>query len=147
ITVFRSIAGDLNALRDDSVPSVLADHSGLIWIGTLSGLNSFDPKSGSFRAYDATDGLAANFISCILEGEGGFLWMSTNRGISKLDLTHRIFTNYSVADGLPGNDLTGWGSCFRSSSGRMYFAGYPGAVAFDPRSLTEKNDLPNVVLT
>src|SRR5262249_32814703 len=64
ITVFRSVPGDLNALRDDSVPSVFAHDSGLIWVGTLSGLNSLDPKSGTWRAYDVTDGLAANFISC-----------------------------------------------------------------------------------
>src|SRR5262249_25999259 len=117
ITVFRSVPGDLNSLRDDSVPSVLVDDSGLIWAGTLSGLISFDPKTSTFRAYDVTDGLAANFISCILRDPGGSLWMSTNRGISEFDRTNRAFINYSVADGLPGNDLTGWGSCFRSSDG------------------------------
>lgn len=147
ITVFRSAPGDLNSLRDDSVPGLLAADSGLIWIGTLSGLNSLDPQTGTFHAYDVRDGLAANFISCILEGPGGSLWMSTNRGISKFDPAHRTFTNYSVADGLPGNDLTGWGSCSKSSGGRMYFAGYPGAVGFDPRSLAEENVLSNVVLT
>lgn len=146
-TVFRSKPGDLNSLRDDSVPSVITDHAGQVWIGTLSGLNRLDPKSGGFRAYDTTDGLAANFVSCILEDSDGFLWMSTNRGISKLDPDRGTFTNYTAADGLPGNDMTGWGSCFRSSTGRLYFAGYPGAVSFDPRSLTEESDLPNVVLT
>ncbi len=147
ITVFRSKPGDLNALRDDSVPTVLADQSGRIWAGTLSGLNSFDPKSGAFHAYDVTDGLAANFVSCLLQDSSGFLWMSTSSGISKLDPAHRTFVNYSVADGLPGNDLTGWGSCFRTADDRMFFAGYPGAVSFDPRSLTEHSYLPKVVLT
>ena len=147
ITVFHPVPGDLNSLRDDSVPSVIVSDSGLIWAGTLSGLNSFDPKSGEFHAYDVTNGLAANFVSCILEDPKGFLWMSTNRGISQFDLTKRTFVNYSVADGLPGNDLTGWGSCFRSSEGRMFFAGYPGAVAFDPHALPQDTYLPNVVLT
>jgi signal transduction histidine kinase/ligand-binding sensor domain-containing protein len=147
MTVFHPVLGDLNSLRDDSVPSVLADDSGLIWAGTLSGLNSFDPKSGVFRAYDTTNGLAANFVSCILKDPAGFLWMSTTRGISKFDLTRHTFVNYSMADGLPGNNLTGWGSCFRSPNGEMFFAGYPGAVGFDPHSLSENTYLPNVVLT
>jgi signal transduction histidine kinase/ligand-binding sensor domain-containing protein len=147
ITVFRSKPGDLNGLRDDSVPAVLADSSGPVWAGTLSGLNSFDPKSGSFRAYDVTNGLAANFVSCLLQDSKGFLWMSTSSGISKFNPANQTFVSYSVADGLPGNDLTGWGSCFRSSDGRMFFAGYPGAVSFDPRSMSEESYLPNVVLT
>lgn len=147
ITVYRSVPGDPNSLRDDSVPTVLVEDSGLIWAGTLSGLNSFEPKAGAFRAYDVSDGLAANFVSCILKDPAGSLWMSTNKGISKFDLTKRTFINYSVADGLPGNDLTGWGSCFRSPSGEIFFAGYPGAVAFDPQSLADESYLPNVALT
>jgi hypothetical protein len=54
----------------------------VIWVGTLGGLNSLDPKSGTFRAYDVTNGLAGNFVSCILNDTAGFLWMSTNRARS-----------------------------------------------------------------
>jgi signal transduction histidine kinase/ligand-binding sensor domain-containing protein len=147
ITVFRSKPGDIEGLRDDSVPAVLADASGLIWAGTLSGLNSYDPSTGTFHAYDVTDGLPANFVSCILQDSTGVLWMSTSSGLSKFNPAARTFTNYSAADGLPGNDLTGWGSCFKTADGRMFFAGYPGAVSFDPRALTEASYLPPVVLT
>lgn len=49
IKVFHPVPGDLNSLRDDSVPSVIVGDSGLPWTGTLSGLNSFDPKSGAFH--------------------------------------------------------------------------------------------------
>jgi ligand-binding sensor domain-containing protein/signal transduction histidine kinase len=147
ITVFHPVPGDLSSLRDDSVPSVLTDDSGVIWVGTLGGLNRLDPKSGTFHAYDVTNGLAGNFVSCILNDAAGFLWMSTNRGISKFDPVNRTFVNYSIADGLPGNDLTGWGSCFRSTNGQLFFAGYSGAVAFSPQLLGEDHSLPKVVLT
>jgi len=147
ISVFRSKPGDIDGLRDDSVPTVLVDKSGMIWAGTLSGLNSFDPGSRTFHAYDVTDGLAANFVSCVLEDTAGFLWMSTSSGISRLDPATRAFVNYSAADGLPGNDLTGWGSCFKGADGQLFFAGYPGAVSFDPHSLAEESYLPRVALT
>ena len=59
-------------------------------------------------------------VSCIEEDEHGALWVSTNGGLSRFDpKTHR-FTNYSAADGLPGNDLTGWGPCFKSPTGTGY---------------------------
>jgi signal transduction histidine kinase len=65
-------------------------------------------------------------VSCILEDERGNLWMSTNNGVSKFDTLLQTFKHYSTADGLPGNDLTGWGSCSKSSSGEMFFGGFRG---------------------
>lgn len=147
ITVFHPVPGDLNSLRGESVPSVLAARSGLIWVGTLGGLNSIDPKSDTFRAYDVTNGLASNFVSCILEDAAGVLWMSTNRGISRFDPASRSSVSYSTADGLPGNDLTGWGSCYRSAQGELFFTGYPGAVGFYARSLAEHPVAPEITIT
>jgi signal transduction histidine kinase len=57
------------------------------------------------------------------------------------------FRNYSVADGLPGRDLTGWGACFKNARGVLYFAGFAGAVQFDPRAVLDESYTPPVVLT
>jgi hypothetical protein len=58
--------------------------------------------------------------------------MSTNKGVSSFDPRTQKFSNYTVADGLPGPDLTGWGACFKSAAGEMFFGGFSGVTAFFP---------------
>jgi PAS domain S-box-containing protein len=86
-------------------------------------------------------------VSCILDDERGNLWMSTNNGLSQFDPSKQTFRNYSVADGLPGADLTGWGACFKSSEGEMFFGGFSGGIAFHPDKVVDSPYVPPVVLT
>jgi ligand-binding sensor domain-containing protein/signal transduction histidine kinase len=147
ITVYKARPGDPNALRDNMIPTVHIGASGSIWVGTQNGLNELDPTNGRVTAYDQRHGLAGNTISCILEDERGAIWMSTNKGLSRFNSAERAFVNYSELDGLPGNDLTGWGACFRSSSGELFFGGFPGAVAFFPERLEDGAIAPPIALT
>ena len=59
----------------------------------------------------------------------------------------KTFTNYSTPDGLPGPDLTGWGACFKSQSGEMFFGGFSGATAFVPETVVGTSYTPFIVLT
>ena len=146
-TVYRHDAGNLNGLRDDSVPTVHASREGTLWIGTQNGLNSLDPTTGTMRAYDTRDGMAANPVSCILEDDQGAIWFSSTKGLSKLTPRTGTFANYSLVDGLPGNDLTGWATCSKSGRGELFFAGFSGAVAFVPDALEEEPLTAPLVLT
>ena len=140
-------ANDSTSLSDNRVNSVYIDHARTMWVGTQDGLSKFDAKTRRFRSYYEQDGLAGNVVSCILEDKRGKLWMSTNNGLSVLDPSKETFKNYSVADGLPGADLTGWGACFKSPSGEMFFGGFSGAVAFHPEKVVDYTYAPPVVLT
>jgi len=146
-TVYQHNANDPGSLSNNRVNSVHFDHSGTIWVGTQDGLDKFDPKTGRFKTYYEQDGLSGNVVSCILEDERGNLWMSTNNGLSQFDPSKRTFRNYSTADGLPGADLTGWGACFKSSSGEMFFGGFSGGMAFHPDKVVDSPYIPPVVLT
>ncbi|MBV9678119.1 MAG: hypothetical protein JO185_17405, partial [Acidobacteriaceae bacterium] len=136
-----------SSLSDNRVNAIHIDRSGGMWVGTQNGLDQYDRKSGTFAVYTELDGLSGNVVSCILEDRRGALWMSTNNGISRLDPTQNKFENYSAADGLPGPDLTGWGACYQSASGEMFFGGFSGATAFYPERITHGGFVPNVVLT
>ena len=140
-------ANDPASLSDNRVNSVYFDHAGTMWVGTQDGLSKFDARTRRFRSYYEQDGLAGNVVSCILEDKRGKLWMSTNNGLSVLDPSKETFRNYSVADGLPGADLTGWGACFKSPDGEMFFGGFSGAVAFHPEKIVDYAYVPPVVLT
>ncbi len=118
-----------------------------MWVGTQNGLNRFDPKTSKFAVYTTRDGLAGNAVGCILDDGRGALWMSTTDGISRFDTARSTFRNYSPEDGLPGRDLTGWGACYKSPTGEMFFGGFSGGVSFFPETLIENSYSPRVVLT
>jgi ligand-binding sensor domain-containing protein len=136
-TVYQHETNRPGTLSDDRVNSVHFDRSGTMWIGTQNGLNKLDPKTGKFTAYMQRDGLPGDAVSCVLEDSHGDLWMSTNNGVGRFDPQRNTFKSYSTVDGLPGPDLTGWGACFKSADGEMFFGGFSGATAFFPNKVTD----------
>ena len=146
-TLFKHGRDAPNSLSDNRVNTIHIDPNGQMWVGTQNGLDKFDRKSGTFQVYTDRDGLGGNVVGCILEDRRGALWMSTNNGLSKLDPTRNRFENYSTFDDLPGPDLTGWGACYQSPSGEMFFGGFSGATAFYPERIAHNGFVPTVALT
>ena len=141
-------SGDPASISDNRVNAVFVDRSGRLWMGTQNGLDHLESATGEITQYNQRNGMAGNAVSCILEDGRGALWMSTNKGISSFRPETKEFANYTVADGLPGPDLTGWGSCYKSPAGEMFFAGFSGATAFFPdRVEQDKFVAPQTVLT
>jgi ligand-binding sensor domain-containing protein/signal transduction histidine kinase len=145
--LYRHNTEDAKSLSDGRVNSIHFDRRGTLWVGTQNGLDRFDPASGTFQNYYERDGLAGDVVSCILEDERGVLWMSTNKGLSSFDPEAQSFQNFSAADGLPGRDLTGWGACYQSPTGEMFFGGFGGATAFYPNRIANSSFVPRTVLT
>jgi ligand-binding sensor domain-containing protein/signal transduction histidine kinase len=146
-TIYAHNPDDPRSLSDDRVNSIYFDHFGVMWVGTQNGLDRFDSTTGSFKTYYEQDGLAGNVVSCILEDGLGNLWMGTNSGLSSFNPREQTFRNFSAADGLAGPDLTGWGTCFKSPSGEMFFGGFSGATAFYPNKMVDTSFIPTTVLT
>ena len=146
LTVYQHDMNRPGTLSDNRVNSVYFDASGTMWLGTQNGLNKFDRKKGTFTAYTRRDGLPGNAVGCVLEDDHGDLWMSTNNGVARFNPQSRTFKSYSTPDGLPGPDLTGWGACFKSPSGEMFFGGFSGATAFFPDGV-DTLYTPPIVLT
>ena len=145
--VYQHNLDDPKSLSENRVNSVFFDHRGSMWVGTQDGLNKFDPKTNAFAVYGERQGTAGNVVSCILEDTRGLLWMSTNKGVSSFDPLSERFNNYTTADGLPGPDLTGWGACYKSFAGEMFFGGFSGATSFFPEKIGDDLFVPPIVLT
>jgi len=145
--IYKHDVNDPTSLSSNRVNSVYFDHSGTMWVGTQDGLDKFDSRTRRFEPFYEQDGLGGNVVSCILEDGRGKLWMSTNNGLSVFDPAKTTFKNYSAADGLPGADLTGWGACFKSPTGEMFFGGFSGGVVFNPEEVVDQAYVPAVVLT
>src|SRR5580704_4343776 len=146
-TVYLHDLSRSDGLSDNRVNSVYFDRSGAMWVGTQNGLDKLDRKAGTFTVFTARNGLAGNAVGCVLEDDHGRLWMSTNSGISSFSPLTERFANYTVADGLPGPDLTGWGACFKSPEGEMFFGGFSGPTAFFPEKVGDWPYIPPIVLT
>lgn len=83
IVSYRHDPDDPTSLSDDIVNTVLIDQRGKLWVGTNDGLNTFDPKTGTFTRYFAgkdVPWLAEDVIYEITETDDGVLWFGTNTG-------------------------------------------------------------------
>jgi signal transduction histidine kinase/ligand-binding sensor domain-containing protein len=72
-----------DGLVNDFVRAFCEDRDGAIWIGTDGGLSRW--RDGSFRNYDAGNGLAYGSIRLLVsDPRDGGLWIGTDGGLSKL---------------------------------------------------------------
>ncbi|OOG19789.1 hypothetical protein BWD42_07785 [Sphingobacterium sp. CZ-UAM] len=133
----------------DNINCIYEDKNGEIWVGSAaSGLFRYDeavPKI-KFRRHTKAEGLPSNNIVAILEDDGQNLWISTGNGLSKLDMRRNLFKNYNKDDGLSSN-IFNINSCYKSSSGEMFFGGYNGLTYFYPDQISENTFAPPTFMT
>lgn len=135
-----------NSISNNNVSGLYADNSGLLWIGTMAGLNCLDTRTLQFTTYTTKDGLPNNAIYGVLEDNNNQLWISTNRGISKMQLKDHSFKNYDVSDGLQSYEFKDQ-AYFKSSTGDLYFGGIEGFNVFKPDNIKEESFQPPLVFT
>jgi ligand-binding sensor domain-containing protein/signal transduction histidine kinase len=140
-------ASAAGSLSNNWVNAVCVDHSGTVWAGTLSGLNSLDLATGVFHAYYERDGLPNSNLSGILEDRSGDLWLATNKGLSRFTTRTGKFRNYYASDGIAGNEFFRRNGASKSASGEMFFSSPVGLTAFFPERVVESSFVPPVVLT
>ena len=73
-----------NGLPDDTIYGILAGSDGYLWLSTNRGISKFDPEVGTFRNYDASDGLQGNQFNpgAFLQGSGGELFFGGTQGLN-----------------------------------------------------------------
>lgn len=149
---FENDPGAANSLSDDSVLSMVMDSAGILWVGTVNGLNKFAVKNGQWTRFTKKDGLPNNVINGILEEDplpgdrAANLWISTNMGLSRFNIAAGKFKNYDVYDGLQSNEFN-TNAYAKSSKGIMFFGGIKGFNVFNPRQIKDNPYIPPVVLT
>lgn len=70
-------------LTHSRVQCIFRDHSGVLWIGTKNGLNSWDQSELKSFLHDPSNlkSIPNNYIKFIVEGSDNKLYISTNNGI------------------------------------------------------------------
>ncbi|TLV01435.1 hybrid sensor histidine kinase/response regulator [Dyadobacter luticola] len=134
-------------LSHDKVQCIREADGGNLWIGTVGGgLNYFDTRKQTFKAFTERDGLASNVVFAMLEDRHKNLWLSTNKGISRFNIASKTFRNFGVKDGLQSNEFRD-NSAYVTKSGQMFFGGVNGFSTFFPDSIKYNVFVPPVYLT
>jgi signal transduction histidine kinase/ligand-binding sensor domain-containing protein len=91
---------DDNRSSDNSIQTVYADNSGLIWFSSIfSGLHCLDTKTGTFKHFsnkpNDLNSLSSAAINSILKDKKGILWVGTSSGLNRLeDINTGKFTRF-----------------------------------------------------
>ena len=135
------------SLSSSKVTTIIQDSKGFIWVGTHSGgVNKFDKKTGKFYHFSTYNGLPNDVVFGVQEDKGGNLWVSTLNGLAKYSPISNTFRVYDVFDGLVHNQFN-WRASYKSKSGKMYFGGINGFVAFYPDSIVVDTIISPVAFT
>ncbi|PIW61283.1 triple tyrosine motif-containing protein, partial [Shewanella sp. CG12_big_fil_rev_8_21_14_0_65_47_15] len=93
-------------LSQSTVTSIVQDHDGYIWIGTLNGLNRFDGREFKhFYADDKTSGLPSSFIRSLLITSDGGLLVGTDKGLVIYNKESGTLKNVNIEDTILNNEI------------------------------------------
>jgi signal transduction histidine kinase/DNA-binding NarL/FixJ family response regulator/streptogramin lyase len=137
IHVYKSNPQIPHSLSSNEVKCIYIDpdpSSHFVWVGTTTGLNRLDKKTGHFEHFTTEDGLPNNTVYGILDDEKGNMWLSSNRGISLFDPKRKSFINFDVENGLQSNEFN-TGAYFKSKNGELFFGGINGYNRFYPQNV------------
>lgn len=121
---FRALP-PIQATSADEVYDLHLSRQGLLWMGTNSGLRTYDGYAfDSYRNNAYSYGLLPNnAVNCLTEDGDGNLWVGTRNGLVRMDCMHGTFRTYH----LPGRQQKIVYCLFTSRDGTVW-AGTDGGL-------------------
>lgn len=119
------------AIVGDIIVDIVEDKKGIIWVSTLSGINSIDTDSKVINRYTSREGLLSNSTSALRVDSMDRLWIATARGINMLDSSRQSFTAFGLSDGLPAESFPEH-AAYTARNGDFIFPSVNGFVRFNP---------------
>ena len=99
-TNFSSDSTNKYRISNNRVFTIFESHDGMMWFGTMYGLNRYDRNTGKIKIFTKTDGLPGNLINAVEEDNKNRLWIATDKGLSKFNEKSGKFINYTRRNGL-----------------------------------------------
>ncbi|WP_020528377.1 sensor histidine kinase [Flexithrix dorotheae] len=97
---FRNLSSN-DGLSNPTINSIVQDHLGYIWIGTIDGLNRYDGYQMVTYKYNPADSnsLLNNRINRLAVDENNTLWIGTQDGLCSYNYKEDAFTTYKKKGG------------------------------------------------
>jgi len=138
---------DHTSLSSNSVSSISETTKGTIWFSTdRGGICRYNKDKNNFTSFSIADGLPDDVAYKILEDNYKNLWFGTNKGLVRFNPESKEIRVFTHNDGLLGNQFN-YKSALATKSGKLYFGGYDGLIAFDPYQFKENKYIPPVYIT
>lgn len=108
VEVFRKELENGHHISGNLIYDLMEDSEGLIWIGTVSGLDVYHPENKTIRHLDKNStGLTDDFIIALREDQYGKIWIGTTTFLNIYNKTDSSVTYFSKEQGLPNNQIFG----------------------------------------
>jgi ligand-binding sensor domain-containing protein len=134
-----------------SVNDLFKDSDGIIWVGTESGLYSYDNSTGEINpANEESTGISKNaFIISVIGDNESNLWISTLTGIYKLNKNRDHFIHFGKESGIKtrDEDRLVTGASYRGHDGKLFFCDRDGYYSFYPAKLKSLSDTSKLYFT
>lgn len=120
---------------------LFTDSRGLIWLGTMDGLNVYDPANSTTKSFYEKEGMINNSIRSITEDNLGRMWISTSNGISRIDVAARggafdySFYSYNSFDGVIATEFLPR-SVLKTSYNSLLWGGLDGFNEIDLKQIS-----------
>ncbi|MEO8232517.1 MAG: two-component regulator propeller domain-containing protein, partial [Ignavibacteriota bacterium] len=138
---FSSQSNKANRLSSNIVSTLFFDSKGVLWLGTLNGLDKFDTNTENFIHYQlqiknpkAPANYFDNTVYSIHESSNGNLWLGTLSGLVELNRQTGVYNffphHYDVY-------RYGWGNIIQiveDAAGKMWLATSGELMRFDPKT-------------
>ncbi|RYZ38878.1 MAG: hypothetical protein EOP49_30645, partial [Sphingobacteriales bacterium] len=110
-------SGGLNMIRKNNlsvrlvnrtkVSAMVEDSHGRVWVGGLeNGIQVIDPRWGTMKKYNSSNGLSNNEIQFMVEFNGNLLVSTTKGGIEVIDTSLRKIERIGPAQGITDRNIT-----------------------------------------
>ncbi len=117
----------------ESVAAIEEGNDGALWIGSMNGLEQFDPVSETFTSHPVSqsifDAYGSFAISDLVMESSTTLWLGTGeKGLFRVNIRDKTFTNFQAhphSDSLSHNNIM---SLAQDSAGRLWIATYGGGL-------------------
>ncbi|KAB2847224.1 MAG: hypothetical protein F9K45_00120 [Melioribacteraceae bacterium] len=136
----KHITKENSNLSDNNTFTVTEDLMGNIWIGTLNGLNKYEPNTGRITNYfsGSEEGtLSDNAVTFLYTDKEGIVWVGTSAGLNKIDKSSNKITrinNKSLSRSITGDFIT---SIIEDKSGEnLWIGSLTGLSKFNKKNET-----------
>ena len=142
LTVYRHEEGKAGSLSQSKVNFVTTTRDKVLWVGTLAGLNRYNPDTDQFDVYshpiDSPHAVSVNDVQALVEDQKGRLWLATRGGLYGFDRDTATFTRHEF-EVYPrnGEGDTLVMSLVEDRQGYLWLGTHTGGlIRFDPDSRT-----------
>ncbi|MCK5838522.1 MAG: hypothetical protein KAG99_01680, partial [Bacteroidales bacterium] len=154
IKIYQNDPLDSTSISDNHIGTeyknrIVEDNDGNLWIGTMNGLNKFNPVTETFKRYfhDPEDpgSISKNFILCLHIDPGGTLWIGAGGGggLNKYNKDTDNFTVYKHNSDDTSLQIQSVLSLHEDQSGVFWVGAYNGLYQFDREQKTFKQIEPD----